>query len=222
MLAIAGGKGGCGKTTTAWRLARALADRGARPLVADADVAMPDLHVLAGVPRRPGLDAVDVRRRTPPAPPAGTGTGADGPASPQDPVHHAAGVRVIPAGDADEARARTLSAISARGEPTLLDTPAGAGRDVAAPLRAADATLLVTTPTRESLADAAKTAAVARRLDAPPVGTFVVRSAGGVDPRPLLDCVTLAHVPELPEPAAPGTAAGAYDRMIRQLSRRNI
>jgi septum site-determining protein MinD len=53
MLVIAGGKGGCGKTTTALGLAAVLAERGAPAVVADADRDMPDLHALAGV-RRPG------------------------------------------------------------------------------------------------------------------------------------------------------------------------
>src|SRR6056297_615748 len=57
MLAIAGGKGGCGKTTTAVGLARAFASLGADPLVVDADLDMPDLHHRTGVDREPGIAA---------------------------------------------------------------------------------------------------------------------------------------------------------------------
>ena len=53
MLAVAGGKGGCGKTTTALGLASALARVGADPIVADADRDAPDLHLLAGTEAHP-------------------------------------------------------------------------------------------------------------------------------------------------------------------------
>jgi len=58
MLAIAGGKGGSGKTTTALGLGRALADSDFDPVVVDADVDMPDVHVLTGVDPVPNTDDV--------------------------------------------------------------------------------------------------------------------------------------------------------------------
>lgn len=51
MLAIAGGKGGCGKTTTALGVAAALPGR---PVVADADWDLPNLHRLAATYREDG------------------------------------------------------------------------------------------------------------------------------------------------------------------------
>jgi len=93
-------------------------------------------------------------------------------------------------------RLRTLA------DPVLVDTAAGASPAVADPLRAADATIVVSTPTQQSLEDAAKTAAMARTLDAPVVGSVITRSDGSVDPRRLLDCPTLAHVPPVSAPSS--------------------
>ncbi|WP_135822648.1 MinD/ParA family ATP-binding protein [Halostella litorea] len=162
MIAIAGGKGGCGKTTTALGLARALADAGRRVLAVDADRDMPNLHALAGVPAEPTLaDAVE-------------GPDATAAAHP-DPT--TGGVRIFPASPgADLDLPAALSELRGADRHVLLDCPAGAGPDAAAPLRAADATLLVSLPTPESLRDAAKTAAMARELDAPPAGAVVVRT----------------------------------------------
>lgn len=60
MLAVAGGKGGSGKTTTALGLAGALVERRRRPLVVDCDLDAPNLHLRAGVSRDPGVDVLPV------------------------------------------------------------------------------------------------------------------------------------------------------------------
>ncbi|MFB6218937.1 MAG: AAA family ATPase, partial [Halobacteriaceae archaeon] len=54
MLAVCGGKGGVGRTTTAVGLGAALAGHHRATLVVDADADMPDLHALAGTPAEPG------------------------------------------------------------------------------------------------------------------------------------------------------------------------
>lgn len=58
VIAVAGGKGGCGKTTAVLGLATALVALGHRPIAVDADVDLPDLHIRAGVDREPGLPSV--------------------------------------------------------------------------------------------------------------------------------------------------------------------
>ncbi|WP_436935154.1 MinD/ParA family ATP-binding protein [Halovenus marina] len=166
MIAIAGGKGGCGKTTTALGLASALATRGARPLVVDADPDMPDIHHAAELDRGPGVDAV-----------------ARG--EPIERVYRQSttlpGVAVLTAGSREN-YARTLDALGGgctrRGSrrsrwpgPVILDCPAGAGPDAIRPLRYATTTLVVTTGSSQCLEDAARTTTVARELDADPVGT---------------------------------------------------
>lgn len=208
MLAIAGGKGGCGKTTTALALARALAaTSAARPLVVDTDRDMPNLHLRAGVDPRPGL--------------AECAPGTD-PAALAQPVPRFRGVDVLTCQGASAPAISTgLDALARRDRTVVLDCPAGAGPDAAVPLRAADRTVLVSTPTEQSLTDTAKTAAVARELDAPPALAVLVGSDGTVDPTPLFACEPLVHVPAVSAPLAADTVEHAYREMAEILNKRN-
>lgn len=161
-IAVAGGKGGCGKTTTALALADALVDARREPIIVDCDRDMPNLHVYAGTQDEPGV--ADLA--------AGT---------PLEQVAHDAerpnGARIVPGrsgGNVQEALA--ILDESPSDPPLILDTPAGASEDVAAPLRFADRTVIVTTPSRPCLRAAVKTASMARALGAPPVGVVVSRA----------------------------------------------
>jgi septum site-determining protein MinD len=165
MLAIAGGKGGCGKTTTALGLARAMARVGENPLVVDADTDCPDVHLLANVDREPTWDALDERvldcvaQRSP----------------------SLGGIAVVPAGGAD-AVADALARVRDWPGPVLVDCPAGAGPAATTPLRAAERSVLATTDDPETLADTAKTADVAARLDARPAAAVVRTGESDLDP----------------------------------------
>lgn len=208
MLAIAGGKGGSGKTTTTACLARAMAADGKRPIAVDGDCDMPDLHVVSGAPSEPGI-------------------GAHAAGQTLSTVTHSAvelpGVDVLPAGRGDGGSLEsTLSCLSDSSRQSLIDTPAGASPVVATALRAADGVVLVSTPTRESLEDAAKTAAMARALGTTICGTVVTRSDGSVDPDRLLDCPTLGHVPAVASPIASDTVARRYERVVMRMNKRNI
>ncbi len=157
MIAVAGGKGGCGKTTTTLGVARALVDRGQTPLVIDADPDMPDLGRLAGVEDRGGTDRL-----------------AAGGSAEEAAVRPSAfpGVRLVTAGGRRRLPEALAAAATYRG-PTLIDTPAGASPGVARPLGRADRALLVTTTTPACLEDARSTRTLARRLDTPLAGTLV-------------------------------------------------
>lgn len=184
MLAIAGGKGGTGKTTTALGLARAL---DGPALVADADGDMPDLHALAGVDREPTLADLDGR---PPTALAQPQPGADG-------------VSVLPAPrpTADADRHAALSRLADAAVPTLLDCPGGAGPDAAVPLRAARRAVLVTTACAPALRDAAKTAEMARALGTEVVGALLTRAATAPEGvGDLLGCPVLGTVPDVDPP----------------------
>jgi len=184
MLAIAGGKGGVGKTTTALGLSTAVDT----PVVAaDADPDMPDLHALAGVDREPTLASLD-----------GRDPERIGQSHPDE-----SDVAVLPAPRIDDTDGldRALDRLARSGRSAVVDCPAGAGPDTAVPLRAADATLLVTTLCAPALRDAAKTAAMARTLDAPPLGVVLTRTRSApeavVD---LLGCPIVASVPAVEPP----------------------
>ncbi|MFB6141433.1 MAG: MinD/ParA family protein [Halosimplex sp.] len=214
MLAIAGGKGGCGKTTTALGLGAALARNGERPLVVDADCDMPNLHTIAEVDRHPGVDAV-----------------ADG-ASIAAATHRSdrlPGVDVLPSGDASGPLGRTALRRLARARgPVVLDCPAGATEAAAAPLRAADAAVVVSTPDPASRSDAVKTARICEPLETTVHGTVFTRSpsqsplqSGSDDARSLRP--VLATVPPV-EGDVLGSRVGraSYDRLATALARRNI
>jgi septum site-determining protein MinD len=198
MLAIAGGKGGVGKTTTALGLSTAL---DAPVVAADADPDMPDLHALAGVDREPTLadldaDGVDAVAQSHPA---------------------RSDVSLLPAPPIDDADAvdRSLARLAAAGRPSVVDCPGGAGPDAAAPLRVADAAVLVTTLCRPALRDAAKTAAIARTLDTPVVGVVLTRTRAAPDAVvDLLGCPVLASVPAADPPVLDDEAVrAAYGRL---------
>ncbi|MFB6280911.1 MAG: MinD/ParA family protein [Haloferacaceae archaeon] len=203
MLAIAGGKGGSGKTTTALGLARAL---DGPTLVADADVDMPDLHALAGVDREPTLADLDGR---PPDAVAQPRPGAEG-------------VSVLPApratDDADPGAA--LARVAAADVPALLDCPGGAGPDAAAPIRAADRALLVAGACVPALRDAAKTAAMARALGTDVVGAVLTRTTAAPPAvADVLGCPVLGTVPEVDPPVLPRRVTRtAYARLASALA----
>lgn len=186
MLAIAGGKGGCGKTTTTLGLGAALARQRGSVLAVDADRDMPNLHAMAGVPRTPGL--ADLRERRVEAVRHG--------------VPRRTGIDVVPASPTPAGfdLGRALERLRGHAAHVLVDCPAGAGPAAADPLRAADRVLLVTTLQPPSLRDTAKTAAMARALGTPVAGAALTRVA---DPSAdvaervasLLGCRVLTIVP---------------------------
>ncbi|WP_436924338.1 MinD/ParA family ATP-binding protein [Halosimplex amylolyticum] len=214
MLAIAGGKGGCGKTTTALGLAAALARDGQPPLVVDADCDMPNLHTMAETPRHPGLDAVD----------DGESIGIATHRSDVVP-----GVDVLPAGSASGPIGETaLRRLARAPQQVIVDSPAGATDAAAAPLRGADAALVVSTPDRASLSDAVKTTRMVETLGATVLGSVITRSpsqsplSSDGEPARVLDPI-LATVPPTDGAVLRSRVGRAsYDRLATALARRNI
>jgi septum site-determining protein MinD len=146
IVAVAGGKGGVGKSTLAYNLAGAL-----DALVVDADLAMADLP--GGRERGPDLHDVLADRATP------AEAVRPGPVDVLPCGRSLAGARL-----ADVRRLR--DAVAVRGyEHVVVDSPAGLRVDAGAPLAVADACLLVASPTRWALADTIAARELARALD---------------------------------------------------------
>lgn len=207
MLAVAGGKGGTGTTTTTLGIAAALAGQRRRPLAVDADADAPNLHVAAGVDAHGDGGGVAVVAAGKPVADAAR-------APPRFP-----GVDVLPAAPGVDVHGALVRLADRR--PVVVDCPSGGGRSAAVPLRVADAAVVVTTPRRQAVEDAVKTAAMARALDAPVAGV-VVSAAGGVpaDLPAALDAPAVA-VPAADDPLVDPGVRAAHDRLAERLSRRD-
>jgi septum site-determining protein MinD len=112
----------------------------------------------------------------------------------------------------------------------VLDCPPGAARDAAIPLRHADRTLLVAPPSPRGLRDAAKTAAMARALDAPPVGAVLVDTTPRspvervttAEARALLECDLVRRVPTADSrPLSSKPVRTAYAAVAKKVIERN-
>lgn len=202
MLAIAGGKGGCGKTTTALGLARALAGRNRTPLVVDADSDMPDVHHIVDLPPEPGIDQC-----------------TDG--TPLDTVTRETdrfpGVRVLTGGRREHLDA-ALRAVQSWPGPVLVDCPPGSGPDATRPLRHAESAVIVTTDEPACLEDAARTVRTTRQLGVGPAGVLAVRLRQGDLPAAVAGCRILAAVPFVSDPYANGRVREAWQRVAGRLT----
>jgi septum site-determining protein MinD len=156
ILAIAGGKGGVGKSTIAYNLGAAL-----DAVVVDADLGMADLPTGIG----PDLHDVLAER-----------------ADPVDAIRPGP-VDLLPCGRSlAGARAADVTALEdvvtavhrERGH-VVLDCPAGLRADAGVPLAIADAAVLVVSPRSFALADVVRTRELARELDAGVVGIALNR-----------------------------------------------
>lgn len=151
IVAIASGKGGVGKTNLAVNLAIALAQRGHRTTLLDADLGMANADVLCGIVPGRRLDAV-LRDD------AGPGLASCVVEAPGGflLVPGAVGVaRVADLGaDARRRLVAGLAALESRSDTILVDTGAGIGRDVMSFASAADRVVVVVTPEPTSITDA--------------------------------------------------------------------
>lgn len=201
MLAIAGGKGGSGKTTTALGLGRALARRGEDPVVVDCDPDMPDLHHRARTELAGGIDEL------------ATGAPVEAAATESTVVP---GVRLLPGGNRNNVEG-ALRRLGAWHGPVLLDCPPGVGPDAVVPLRFADRALLVTTDRPQSVADVGMTCRCARELACPVVGALVRTTAGNDGTGLPGNLPELARVETVHEPLSHPKTSSVWAKLSRQI-----
>lgn len=170
-LAIASGKGGVGKTTTAVNLGAAFSERGLDVAIVDLDLGMANLGAFVGL-TDPKVTIHDVLA---------------GNASVEAARYEGGGLTIVPGStDLDSFASLETAAIEdaietlkADFDVVLLDAGAGLSHEVGVTLRAADGVILVTTAELASLTDAAKTGELVDRLDVPVVGAVFTRTGDG-------------------------------------------
>lgn len=202
MIAVVGGKGGCGRTTTALGLGIVLGKMGVPTRIIDYDWGMPTLHVQAETDRTPTINALtgsndaDLFHRTRwKGVTIGTAprTGAQ--------LEHEQGLKALP-----------------NDQPTIIDTPAGTGTAVTAVLRAADRAVLVCGGSGPGMEDTWKTARMAQALETPLLGTVVV-DARSLSNRPEQQFPTdrVYPVPTVPDrPLDKREVLRAYRQLIEE------
>lgn len=206
MLAIAGAKGGCGKTTMTLGLATALAGHGTPILAVDADRQLPSLHTVAEVDREPTIAALD---------------GETDVASIAKPVSGVPGVGVLTAQRPSERvdLSSTLTRIDYDTAEVLIDCPSGVGPDFVEALSIADSVVVVTTDTERSLEAAQTTIDTAERLGVPVAGIVFNRcEAVSAELAAAFDAEILGAVPDSESPLSDQNTNAALEAVANTLS----
>jgi len=219
-ITIAGGKGGCGKTTTVINAAYGLSELGFDVVMVDADLAMPNLHTILGTSHTPTIH--DVLSGSEPLESA-VDTGSEVAAVYGDPS-------LDRYTEADPAELRTVSKrLQTAFDVIVLDTGSGVKHETMVPCGLADDVVLVTTPKDRGVADTNRTKEMAEHVDGRIPGVVVTRADDGTgrDIAGKLDVDLLAAIPD--ESDVVGTepvvtespesgAATAYGRVADRLA----
>ncbi len=229
--AIAGGKGGVGKTTTAAALARAFRDRDRQVAVLDADLGMGNLLGALGADPESGGDLYATLAGEVPTEAAATGVDgltvltAGRTESAEEPVDR---VDLESYGEADPARLEeAIEWLRAHNDTVVIDTASGLAHETAVSIGLADSVVLLTTPDAMAIENAATTAAFADRVGGDIAGVVVTRATKATDPATIADRLgypLLGAIPEVETRATdsssviPSPAAEAYRELAGVLA----
>jgi len=191
-ITIAGGKGGCGKTTTAVNTAYALDDLGYDVVVVDTDLAMPNLHTVLGTSHEPTIHDVL----------ADSATLEDAIDTSDDVAAVYGDPSLDRYTDADPAELKTVcNRLRTAFDVLVLDTGAGVTHATMVPCGLADDVVLVTTTKEHGVADTSRTKQMAEHVDSHIPGVVVTRAddEAGAEIAERLETPLLAAVPDEPE-----------------------
>ncbi|MBW2980220.1 P-loop NTPase [Candidatus Woesearchaeota archaeon] len=169
-IAIASGKGGTGKTTTAVNLGVALNNLGLRVFVVDSNLTQPNIGLYLGFPQElHGFTDVLL-----------------GDKSITETIYeHPSGMGVIPSNGAvclDGGTSRSIGSamleLVGKADIVVIDVGAGLGNDVRSVFKSADETLIVTNPDHGAINEAVRTAAVAEELGSVVIGVILNKVTG--------------------------------------------
>ncbi len=198
VFAVAGSKGGVGKTTTSINLSAVLAEEGYDVVLVEVDLAMANVGDFLDIDV--GLEGEDPTLHEVLA---GTATVVDATYDSPcafDVVPSGASLRGY--GDADVGRlSEVLATLRFAYDVVVLDTGAGVTVETVLPLALADETILVSSPRVASVRDTMKTRDLTRQVGGSVAGVVFVRSGTGRSPdvdhiADFLSVDLLGHVPE--------------------------
>lgn len=216
MLAITGGKGGCGKTTTALGLAGALARQGHTPLVVDGDCDMPDIHHRINVARNSSQQR-DRKHERQTLRTGGIDELARGARlqSVTVDVTGMSGVSVV-TGGRRESLGTALRRVGRWDGPVLVDCGAGTHEDSVRPLRYAECALVVSTDQPQCVEDSERTRSIVQQFSASLAGVVIRKTTDSVGTVPR-EWTVLGQLPAVDNPLASHHLQDEFEHISRSI-----
>lgn len=188
IIAIASGKGGVGKTTTAINIGAALNHFGKEVIIVDANLTTPNVGLHLGAPIVPvSLNHV-----------------LAGKAKVSDAIYeHESGAKIIPSSlsvkdlrNLNHAKLKEVSKkLKKMADIVLLDSAAGLGEEAIASLESADDIIIVTNPEIPAVTDALKTSKLVEQIGKKVLGVIVSRYQGTKVQMPLSNIADMLELP---------------------------